>query len=675
MSTAYEQAVYAHDMAEIAHEPLARKNTTSKTGEASRSTHARFSRSAIQTLKRWCDAHRHNPYPSEQQKEELKAQTGLSVTQISNWLTNARRRGKILSTSRPRSVASDDVATKASSLVAPSDIALASGLAIPLPPSTGEWQKMTPLDRWRNSPPDCEAAPLSAVASAVAASEGGTLGSEADVSESLQEPPLRALSISSIPVSSAYSSSSAGSGSSAYSSNSHGSLDSFRSESSRRRRRKKAPSRFTKITSSAVDLRRYQCTFCTNTFKTKHDWMRHEKTQHLSLERWICLPKGAEAILIESNKTECALCGALAPSEAHMDAHRINDCVDKPVAARTFYRKDHFRQHLRMVHSIQQLTPAVERWTSRITRINCRCGFCMEQFVDWSVRNDHIAEHFRVGASMKDWNGCRGLDPAVAMLVNNAMPPYLIGTESAAMMPFSVETISAQLGSISKDSDVQTTCSQVTATSPGVQPSSFEILTASLGRFVSDMQMIGAALSDESLQRQARIIVYGDDDPWNQTAADNPQWLALFKSGHGLDHISSTLGVFDLATTCDLPLAINPEDQLLMPNHYEDTDWASQMNSMNGTKACSTEPIAESIGITDMPWFWQSPECLAEFRQGRPFCTSADLMNVFENQNIDETYLTPNDALFVMDPQYHLELPLETIDQDHLASPEPTRPD
>jgi hypothetical protein len=96
---------------------------------------------------------------------------------------------------------------------------------------------------------------------------------------------------------------------------------------------------------------------------------------------------------------------------------------------------------------------------------------------------------------------------------------------------------------------------------------------------------------------------------------------------------------------------------------------------MNGTKACSTEPIAESIGITDMPWFWQSPECLAEFRQGRPFCTSADLMNVFENQNIDETYLTPNDALFVMDPQYHLELPLETIDQDHLASPEPTRPD
>ncbi|PKS12306.1 hypothetical protein jhhlp_001606 [Lomentospora prolificans] len=38
---------------------------------------------------------------------------------------------------------------------------------------------------------------------------------------------------------------------------------------------------------------------------------------------------------------------------------------------------------------------------------------------------------------MKDWKGCRGLEPAVALLVQNSMPPYLIGLESNDVGPFS----------------------------------------------------------------------------------------------------------------------------------------------------------------------------------------------------------------------------------------------
>ena len=40
--------------------------------------------------------------------------------------------------------------------------------------------------------------------------------------------------------------------------------------------------------------------------------------------------------------------------------------------------------------------------------------------------------------------------------------------------------------------------------------------------------------SDEELQHQARWIVYEDDDPWNQTAADNFEWLRRFKRDVGL---------------------------------------------------------------------------------------------------------------------------------------------
>jgi hypothetical protein len=40
--------------------------------------------------------------------------------------------------------------------------------------------------------------------------------------------------------------------------------------------------------------------------------------------------------------------------------------------------------------------------------------------------------------------------------------------------------------------------------------------------------------SDAELQNQARWVIYDDDDPWNQTAADNAEWLVRFKRDVGL---------------------------------------------------------------------------------------------------------------------------------------------
>ncbi|KAJ2965800.1 hypothetical protein NQ176_g10445 [Zarea fungicola] len=40
--------------------------------------------------------------------------------------------------------------------------------------------------------------------------------------------------------------------------------------------------------------------------------------------------------------------------------------------------------------------------------------------------------------------------------------------------------------------------------------------------------------SDEEIQQQARWLEYGEGDPWNQTAADIPDWLARFKRDIGL---------------------------------------------------------------------------------------------------------------------------------------------
>lgn len=55
---------------------------------------ARFPRAAVRVLKEWIVQHIDHPYPSDEDKEALKEQTGLSVSQISNWMANTRRRQK-----------------------------------------------------------------------------------------------------------------------------------------------------------------------------------------------------------------------------------------------------------------------------------------------------------------------------------------------------------------------------------------------------------------------------------------------------------------------------------------------------------------------------------------------------------------------------------------------------
>ena len=58
-------------------------------------TGAKPSLPAIRILKDWVQDHARHPYPTELEREELKVKTGLRKDQISNWLANARRRGKV----------------------------------------------------------------------------------------------------------------------------------------------------------------------------------------------------------------------------------------------------------------------------------------------------------------------------------------------------------------------------------------------------------------------------------------------------------------------------------------------------------------------------------------------------------------------------------------------------
>ncbi|KAF4313720.1 hypothetical protein GTA08_BOTSDO00775 [Botryosphaeria dothidea] len=451
----------------------------------------RLPEGATRILSHWLLARWNNPYPSPAEKRDLSHRTGLTISQISNWLANARRR-KI----KPQ-------------LQTPADASAAAQTH-----NIPGWKDMSPFDRWRNSPPEAEAVPATAIVNACATS----LPLSSSVSTNGSDIPV----FDTDPAFSVYSfnaASSTGSESSGSSVPSTGSFNRFHSRGPQRRRRQKRIMNLDTKALKEADNRPYQCTFCTDTFKTKYDWTRHEKSLHLSLEKWVCSPF-SPTFFEESGRPYCSFCGVHSQSAAHTECHRLSECAEKPATARTFYRKDHMVQHLRVVHGVNKILPSMDTWKTQTDHVRSRCGFCDERFERWSARNEHLAVHFRAGAQMKDWQGDHALDdPTVAAMVENAMPPYLIGVEANELAPFSASRLAEQQRQQHR-----------------MGPECFDAMTAALGSFVKQCRWSGVDVTDEMLQREARRIVFGgdEDDSWNQTAADNPQWLHMFKKAHGL---------------------------------------------------------------------------------------------------------------------------------------------
>ena len=159
------------------------------------------------------------------------------------------------------------------------------------------WLILVHLQSWRLSPPEQEAVSASAISNAIAASSSPS-GEGWPSSNNFREQPHHSSSFGSISrapsVSSLETAKSSGSEFSfssllsRQSSTDHsvGSGHSGTSPAKDTRRRRRKPVMVRKFLRSAGEKRPYECTFCTDSFKTKYDWQRHEKSLHLSLESW-----------------------------------------------------------------------------------------------------------------------------------------------------------------------------------------------------------------------------------------------------------------------------------------------------------------------------------------------------------------------------------------------------
>ncbi|RAL60611.1 hypothetical protein DID88_009929 [Monilinia fructigena] len=264
--------------------------------------------------------------------------------------------------------------------------------------------------------PEHEPASATAIAKAVTASSF-TSGMDSPYTSYADDGSNRSLYNVSSTSSLGTSHSSAGSFASAYSHRSRGSFGSFGSfgNKGRRRRRRQAPKLAKAM--AAGPARTFQCTFCTESFKTKHDWQRHEKSLHLSLERWICCPNGS----IQYNK-EITQSFQAVPRNQLEKEHSTGKII--------------YVNILNLVHDVKFAAWSMESWKAITPEIRSRCGFCGIVMDSWTARVDHLAEHFKSGRSMADWKGDWGFEPQILNIVENGIPPYLIHEERNTMQPY-----------------------------------------------------------------------------------------------------------------------------------------------------------------------------------------------------------------------------------------------
>ncbi|KAE8353363.1 hypothetical protein BDV28DRAFT_109303 [Aspergillus coremiiformis] len=480
-----------------------------------RKASSRLSREAVRILKTWLYEHSNHPYPNEEEKDELKQRTGLMRTQICNWLANARRRGKVRPPPRNSSP-------------------IHGAIEIPRSPQP-DMTLMTPLERWKHSPPENEPAATSDIIRALVntsldsvrerSSQSGHVRSHSRRTGSSNDSShgnsniFRAPSISSLETSRSATHSSISDLSFASAFSHRSSLGSFGSmdRKERRRRRRKAPAPPNTFNQQkARSTRIFQCTFCADSFQTKYDWQRHEKSLHLALEKWTCSPHGGVVFMDGANR--CVFCMTVNPDNDHLESHNYSTCQEKSPSERAFYRKDHLNQHLRLVHDVK-LHPSMDQWRSNTCEIRSRCGFCTTILTTWKDRVDHLASHFKNGADMTQWQGDWGFDPDVERLVQNAMPPYLIGQEKFTLDPYKPSPASGQSPSLAVPEDAN--C--------------YDRLQRELTVFIHNSTGSGITPTDRMLQDEARRIIYDNTDPWNQTCADNPVWLGVLKRFAGLE--------------------------------------------------------------------------------------------------------------------------------------------
>lgn len=166
---------------------------------------------------------------------------------------------------------------------------------------------------------------------------------------------------------------------------------------------------------------------------------------------------------------------------------------------------------------------------------------------------------------MKDWRGEHEFDNDIMQRVTYAFPPYLLAHQAETIIPFSATCKDSidhtehlmraiELGDGTLDPSPAVWPGTYTGIGAGtgaetdtggalMQPLSSipepstqrefrafaDVLSLHLSRFAREKMLKGVVPTDEDFQRESRRVFYQDDDEWNQTVADDPEWMRDFR--------------------------------------------------------------------------------------------------------------------------------------------------
>ena len=165
-----------------------------------------------------------------------------------------------------------------------------------------------------------------------------------------------------------------------------------------------------------------------------------------------------------------------------------------------------------------------------------------------------------------------------------------------------------------------------------------------LGEYVRTALAKGELVNDDSVRRQARLVMYGDNDAWNQTPADNAEWLRLFKDGLNLNAYA---GTSDGRTSGS---GSGPGSSVCGP---PSGGLAASVQTGGSSSTCF-DLFGSSPGVpAQIPLAWQTPECLAEFRhmaqQGSLLLQGPGTLSCFHPEVVPEQ---PLESVFATDEDY-----------------------
>lgn len=164
----------------------------------------------------------------------------------------------------------------------------------------------------------------------------------------------------------------------------------------------------------------------------------------------------------------------------------------------------------------------------------------LEGFADWVVwtigSNNHWLSAFKSRAGLPVDDQSQPVDPDLAAIFSmESFDRHWTSATSATEVCSAVEPYAESENTESLSTALPSTVmpDKYSQSHRSMGPNFFRLFTGDLRRWVlATMSPSNPGChipSDAEIQHHARWIMYESDDPWNQTAADHPEWLWRFK--------------------------------------------------------------------------------------------------------------------------------------------------